>query len=179
MFAQQCQTGQFIGVDFLPDFDLTGRLPEKWQDFNAEFRPIWLERNPDKTKIAAGLACGSMHVVAKGIQTGDIILSPDGNGSYLVGEVTGDYAFHPGEILPHRRPVNWHPNRIDRAEMSQSLANATRSIGTVSNITQYAEELKILMGPSTQQALVAADPTIENPSVFALEKHLEEFLVQN
>lgn len=43
MFAQQCQAGQFLGVDFLPDFDLTGRLPEKWQDFNHEFIPIFLE----------------------------------------------------------------------------------------------------------------------------------------
>jgi len=120
-----------------------------------------------------------MHVVAKGIQTGDVVLSPDGNGSYLVGEVKGDYTFHPGEILPHRRSVTWYPGRIDRTEMSQSLANATRSIGTVSNISQYAEEITSLIGPSSQRAIIATDPTIEDPSVFALEKHLEEFLVQN
>lgn len=179
MFAQQCQAGQFIGVDFLFDLDLTGKLPEKWQDFNKAFIPIFLEHNPSKSKIAAGLACGAMHVVAKGIQNGDIVLSPDGNGSYLVGEVVSDYTFHPGEILPHRRSVHWYPKRIERTEMSQSLANATRSIGTVSNVTQYAEEIESLIGPSSQRAIIAADPTIEDPSVFALEKHLEEFLVQN
>ena len=82
MFAQKCQTEQYIGVDFLLDLDLTNRLPEKWQDFNKEFIPIFLDSNPGKSKIAAGLACGAMHTVAKGIQAGDIVLSPDGNGSY-------------------------------------------------------------------------------------------------
>ncbi len=179
MFAQKCQTEQFIGVDFLLDLDLTNRLPEKWQDFNKEFIPIFLDSNPGKSKIAAGLACGAMHTVAKGIQAGDIVLSPDGNGSYLVGEIKGDYHFCLGEILPHRRPVEWSPDLIDRSEMSQTLRNATGSVGTVSNLTKYAAEIENLIGPSVQRAIIATDPTIEDPTVFALEKHLEDFLVHN
>lgn len=179
MFAQQCQAGQFIGVDFLPNLDLTGRLPEKWQDFNREFIPIYLAEYPEKSKIAAGLGCGACHTFAKGIQTGDIVLSPTGNGSYLVGEVKGDYTFHLNEILPHRRPVEWYPNLIERTEMSQTLRNATGSIGTVSNLTKYATEIESLLGPTPQRAIIATDPTIEDPTVFALEKHLEEFLVHN
>lgn len=179
LFAQQCQAGQYIGVDFLPELDLTGRLPEKWQNFNKEFIPVFLEHNPDKSKIAAGLACGAMHTVAKGIQAGDIVLSPDGNGSYLVGEIKGDYHFRPGEILPHRRPVEWYPDLIERSEMSQTLRNATGSVGTVSNLTKYAAEIENLIGPPAQRAIVAIDPTIEDPTVFALEKHLEDFLVHN
>ena len=179
MFAQKCQTEQYIGVDFLLDLDLTNRLPEKWQDFNKEFIPIFLDSNPGKSKIAAGLACGAMHTVAKGIQAGDIVLSPDGNGSYLVGEIKGDYHFCLGEILPHRRPVEWSPDLIDRSEMSQTLRNATGSVGTVSNLTKYAAEIENLIGPSVQRAIIATDPTIEDPTVFALEKHLEDFLVRN
>lgn len=179
MFAQTCKSGQFIGVDFLLDLDLTGRLPEKWQDFNKEFIPIFLDSKPGKSKIAAGLACGAMHTVAKGIQIGDIIVSPDGNGSYLVGEIKGDYYFRPGEILPHRRSVKWYPNLINRSNMSQTLRNATGSVGTVSNLSKYATEIEHLIEPPAQRAIVASDPTIEDPTVFALEKHLEDFLVHN
>ena len=55
--AQLCFSEGFIGVDYgLPD--LTGKLPEDWREFNREFIPVYLEGHPDKTKIAAGLACG-------------------------------------------------------------------------------------------------------------------------
>jgi restriction system protein len=179
MFAQQCWAGQFIGVDFLPEFDLTGHLTEKWQDFNKAFIPIFLEHYPEKSKIAAGLACGAMHTIAKGVHGGDIILSPDGNGSYLVGEVKSDYSFHPGDILPHRRQVEWYPNKIQRSEMNQTLQSATSFSGTFCNLTKHATEIESLLGPTPQRAIIATDPTIEDPTVFALEKHLEDFLVHN
>ena len=71
--AENCFQEGFIGVDYGIDVDLTDRLPERWQDFNKEFRPVYLEKYPGKTKIAAGLACGFIHTVSKGIKTGDIV----------------------------------------------------------------------------------------------------------
>ena len=38
--------------------------------FNREFIAIFLEANPDKTKVAAGLACVASWTVSKGIQKG-------------------------------------------------------------------------------------------------------------
>ena len=52
---------------FCLDLDLSDELPEHWQNFNAKFRPLWLEKNPGKSKIAAGLACGFIHTVCRGI----------------------------------------------------------------------------------------------------------------
>jgi restriction system protein len=69
-FAEQCHLGNFVGVDFLEDVDLTNRLPENWRDFNMEFIPIYLSKLPEKTKVVAGLACGSLWTVSKGIQVG-------------------------------------------------------------------------------------------------------------
>jgi restriction system protein len=43
---------------------------------------VFLEQNPDKTKIAAGLACGMLWTISKGIQIGDVVLCPDGKGNY-------------------------------------------------------------------------------------------------
>ena len=63
--------------------------------------------------------------------------------------------------------------------MSQALQYSTGSIGTVSNVTKYAEEIEELISDNRPQKIISTDETIEDPSVFALEKHLEDFLVKN
>ena len=179
VYADVARKENFIGAGWFENIDLTNKLTENWRDFNKEMIPVFLQLNPEKTKVAAGLACGSLHTIAKGIQNGDIILSPDGKSNYYVGEVISDYSYHKGEVLPHRRSVQWLSNVISRAQMSQALQNSTGSIGTVSNITQYAEEIENLIAGERPPGIVATDETIEDPSIFALEKHLEDFLVQN
>ena len=170
-----------IGANFEIDQDLSPDLPDNWRFFNQKFIPIFLAGHPGKTKIGAGLACGALWTVAKGINKGDMVICPDGTGTYRVGEVTGDYFYAPGQPLPHRRPVKWLSQTIERADMSEALKNSTGSIGTVSRITQYAEELeKLLSGAATPaSAYLSSDGVVEDPVAFALEKHLEHFLVQN
>lgn len=177
--AEKAYKGNFIGGDFGLDIDLTNKFPDNWREFNKEFIPKYLEKNPDKTKVAAGLACGSLHTISKGIQIGDNVLCPDGKGAYLVGEVTGGYFYKNGEILPHRRNVRWFSRLINRPEMSQALQNSTGAIGTVSDVTKYSEEIEKLISGDRPPTIVATDESIEDPSVFALEMHLEDFLVQN
>lgn len=179
MYAKECYEGNFIGADYDIHEDLTNELPENWRDFNAKYRPVWLEANPGKSKVAAGLACGMLWTICKGIRKGDIVLCPDGEGNYYVGEVDSNYHYHPDNILPHRRTVKWYPVLVERSSMSQELRNSTGSIGTTSEITQYAEEIERLIGSKKPPTIVSTDETIEDPSVFALEKHLEDFLVKN
>lgn len=178
-YAKECYEGNFIGADYGIKQDLTRDLPDHWRSFNKEFIPVWLKSHPDKSKVAAGLACGMLWSVCKGIKKGDIVLSPDGEGSYYVAEVDSDYYYKPGEILPHRRSVRWYPVVIDRSAMTQELQNSAGSIGTVSDITKYAEEIESLIGGIKPPTIISTDTTIEDPAVFALEKHLEEFLVKN
>lgn len=179
IYADECFKGGFIGVDFEIFEDLTNNLPENWRDFNTKYRSIWLANNPGKSKIAAGLSCGMLWTVCKGIKTGDVVLCPDGNGNYLVGDVISDYFYLSGQILPHRRKVKWYPVKIERSSMSQELKNSAGSIGTTSDISQYAVEIEELIGGNKPATLISTDSTVENPSVFALEKHLEDFLVKN
>jgi restriction system protein len=179
VYAEECFTGGFIGVDFGIREDLTGKLPEEWRQFNRAYIPVFLKTHPDKTKIAAGLACGALWTVAKGIKKGDIVLCPDGTGRYRVCEAAGDYVYAPGGVLPHRRPVHLLPQFIDRAEMSEALRNSTGAIGAVSNISGYHDEIEKLIGGAHAPTLVSTDETVEDPAAFALEKHLEDFLVQN
>ena len=70
VYAAECFAGSFIGTDFGIDQDLTKKLPEEWRAFNQEFIPIYLAKHPDKTKIGAGLACGALWTVSKGITKG-------------------------------------------------------------------------------------------------------------
>ena len=179
IYAQQCFDGGFIGADFDIDFNLTNKLPDNWREFNKEFIPVWLNEHPEKNKISAGLSCGALWTIAKGIKKGDNVLAPNGEGKYYVGEVLDDYSYHVNETLQHRRTVKWNTNYIDRVDMSQALQYSTGSIGTVSNITKYAEEIEKLIGSNIPPTIVSSDPTIEDPSAFALEKHLEDFLVLN
>lgn len=176
--AEQCFAENFIGADYMISQDLSSQLPDDWRQFNKTMIPVYLNLNPEKSKVAAGLACGMLHTVCKGMKIGDIVLCPDGLGSYHVGEVSSEYIYAPDSVLPHRRKVNWHAHVISRDEMSDGLRNSAGSIGTVSNITKHSEELERLIS-GHKVIIQSSDETIEDPSVFALEKHLEEFLVTN
>jgi restriction system protein len=179
IYATECFAGNFIGTDFGIHQDLTKKLPEEWRAFNQEFIPIYLHTHPDKSKIAAGLACGALWTVSKGINKGDIVLCPDGSGTYRVGEVSGYYAYEPDKILPHRRPVQWLSVNIERDAMSEALKNSAGSIGTVSDVSRYREEIEKLIGGVSSPKLISTDETVEDPSAFAMEEHLEHFLVKN
>jgi restriction system protein len=177
--AESFFKNSYIAIGYGINQDLTHKLPEKWQDFNREFRPVYLESHPHKSKIAAGLACGFVHTVSKGIQIGDIIFCPDGQGTYYIGEVVSDYYYEAESDHPHRRKMKWYDLTVERSQLSVELQASTRSSGAVVNITQYSEEIEKILSGHKPPAIIANDETIEDPAVFALEKHLEEFLVHN
>jgi restriction system protein len=179
VYALECFTANFIGADFGISQNLTTKLTDEWRAFNREFIPIFLNGYPNKTKVAAGLACGALWTISKGIKNGDIVLSPDGTGQYRVGEVNGDYEYAPDKILPHRRSVRWLNSAIARSAMTDALKHSTGAIGTVSDITRHRDEIEKFISGVSAPTLVSTDQTVENPTAFALETHLEDFLVQN
>lgn len=179
-YAALCREQGFIGADYQIAQDLSADLSDNWRDFNQKYRPIFLVAHPEKTMIGAGLACGALWTVAKGLQKGDMVLCPNGSGTYFVGEVASDYFYVPGQPLPHRRSVNWLAQTILRDDMSDALKNSTGSIGTVSTITPHAVEIEKLLGVQINDPVLAAsDPDVEDAAAFAMEKHLEDFLVKN
>ncbi len=177
-YAPEARAGGYVGVDWFTGVDLSKRLPDNWRDFNKEFIPTYLDEHPDKSKVAAGLSCGFTWTVAKGIKQGDIVLSPNGKGQYYVGEVVSDYLYVPGANLPHRRKVAWYPDVIERSSMSLELRRSTGSVGTSSEVTQYAAELESLIASPSNFSNQEFD-VVEDDVVFALESQLKEFLVAN
>lgn len=153
-FAKMCREEGYIGANFDIKKDLSGSLPENWRMFNEETIPLWLESNPGKSKTAAGVACGFLWTIAKGLQIGDVVLCPSGEGTYYVGTIAGDYYYVPNTDLPHRRKVEWRDKVIPRKSMSQKLQNSTGSIGTCCDITRYEEEIESLISGSVAVATI-------------------------
>lgn len=177
--AAECFAAGVIGADFDVAEDLTGRLPDEWRDFNAEFIPLYLARYPEKTRIGAGLVCGMVWTICRGVKTGDVVLCPDGSGTYRVGEVVSEYFFERGTALPHRRRVRWLEKGIARERMSEALRGSTGSIGSVSNVTKHADEIRSFLDECPPPPPPCVTPETEDPLAFAMEKHLEDFLVEN
>ena len=179
IFAKECYEGKWIGAGWLKSSSLENELVESWRDFNKKFIPNYLSTYDGSSKVAAGLACGMLHTICKGIKIGDLVLCPDGEGNYFVGEVKSDYFFIQETELPHRRKVEWYEKKISRTEMSIELQRSTGSIGTVSKITKYSDEIENLIKGNQPTKIFSNDETIEDPSTFAMEKHLEDFLISN
>jgi restriction system protein len=174
--ATICRAEGFIGTDFDVHEDLSQQLPENWREFNEKWIPYFMQTRT--SKVSAGLAAGQLWVVSKGISQGDIVLSPTGiAGELVAGEVISDYEYQPTGPLPHRRRVKWLPGVIKRDDTSAELRGGLGFAGTVCTLDPYGTEILGLIGETP--IITSTDPTIEDPSVFAMEKYLEEFLVAN
>lgn len=178
MYAEVCFKENYIGADFDIQQDLSGKLPNEWRSFNKEFIPIYQHACPNKSKVAAGLSCGMLWTICKGLKSGDVVLCPNGNGEYYVGTIAGNYFYDPNRPLFHCRTVQWMQQTISRKEMSPELQRSTGSIGTCCDVSKYAIEIERLIN-SQVTVISCNNEEVEDPSIFALEKHLEEFLVQN
>ncbi|MCH5327008.1 MAG: DUF91 domain-containing protein [Duncaniella sp.] len=157
---------------------MSDKLPDSFKDFNAKYIPIYLASRPDKTRVGAGLACGMLWTICRGLKLNDVVISPDGNGEYYVGHISGGYYYAPGTNLTHRRRVTWSNTKIARENMSEQLRHSTGAIGTCCDITQYAEEIERLI-KSPGNTVFCPNPEVEDAVEFAMEKHLEEFLIKN
>lgn len=180
VYAQECFAGSFVGSDFEIAQDLTGQFGDSLSAFNQRFIPVFLSSQPQKSRVAAGLACGTLWRLGKGITPDDLLLCPDGQGHYHAAQVTGGYVYCLGEILPHRRPVRWLGKTIDRASMSDALRHSAGAISTLVDISIHQPEIQQFLGQqSTPVTLQPAVTTLDALAEFAMEKHLEDFLVQN
>ena len=167
----------YIGVDFIGDFDIRSHLGKGSRSFHTAMNHVFLELNPEKSKVAAGLAMGNLWAACEGINVGDVVLAPRPDRTYAFGTVTGGYEYFPGTELPHRRKVDWRGS-FSRDAMSPELSNSAGSIMTVFSLSPYAPELAQLTQVA-EPVEVAIASAVEEQTAFQLEKQLEDFLVHN
>lgn len=183
--AELIESG-YLGVDFVQDYDIRPFLGQGAEAFRKAMSPVFSELHPGKTKVVARQAMGSLHAAAETMLVGDLILAPTGspNIQYHYGVVTSDYEFHPGQVQPHRRRVDWKGS-FSRALMSPKLASAAGTPQTIKKLApEHAPELSDLT-----HVIEVIDPPVplsgEAPAevqdqlAFQMEKQLEDFLVHN
>lgn len=96
----------------------------------------------------AGAQAGQLYRFGLEMQAGDIVLSPLGEGEYLVGKL-GDYFFEekPKDGCPyfHRRSAEWLPQVLRKDDMSTNLAYSVGGLLTVFSLQKYSHEIESLI----------------------------------
>ncbi len=176
---KDCVEHGFIGIHYGFMTSLDPYLSETWSESREKIKPIYNQFNPGKSAVGAGLSSGALWTFGKGMQRGDLVFSPDGNGNYFSGEITGDYKYVESSFFPHQREVIWQKATFARSEMSLDLKRSSGATLTIIEVTKFADEVENLTGGQSKETLFSSDETVEDPSAFALEKHLEDFLIYN
>jgi len=102
------------------------------------------------------------------------VICPNKEGNYLACKVISEYYYVSGSDLYHRRKVEWFKDPILNSDMSKTLISSLTSQNTLIDISKYSQELENLIDNNLVK-IRSNDPTIEEPSEFAIEKHLEDF----
>jgi hypothetical protein len=120
---------------------------------------------PEEPSVTVGLAAGALYRLANDMAVGDIVLTPEGGGSRLAGEVIGDYRFQTEPIAEdyrHTRPVRWFarlgPNDIPD-EAKASLGSIMTFFGPAHQ-DQLLGVIEPLLDGAAPPASVIQTPTI-------------------
>ena len=110
------------------------------------------------------------------MKSGDYVISPISNSTYRIGQINGDYQYVANTTVPHRRGVRWLDTIVQRDQLSAELVRSIHTPMTVINLSasKYDNEMLALLGMSVGP-ITPADTAYE----FALEKHLEAFLIKH
>lgn len=106
-----------------------------------EIKEAFIRADPEMGTHSAGTNAGNLHRFVTRMQPGDIVLLPDGSDLYF-GTVDGDASFDT-EANEWVRPVVWSDTDtpVERSEVSPELYSRLRSLLTVTDITEMADEV--------------------------------------
>jgi len=167
----------FIGLDHgMPDLS---SLSQEDQGLKDKLKDIYnkTHHGPDSSVRKTASAVGNIYRLLSTFQLGDRVLTAMGDGTYQVGEIIGYYQYAgEGEPIPHRRPIRWFATLV-KENLSQSLKYTLGSIGAISDITSNSQEIEAYLSGDTLR-IVEVQTSLDEQE-FALEAHLEEFLIKN
>ena len=181
-YAYQAITGEFIGIDDSGGNDLTPLLNLPEPEFRTQVKALLRAANPESSKGTISTYATTLWRTALGLQVGDMVICPDGMpgpGQVRVGKVVGGYQYQPGQLLPHRRAVQWLPQSIKRADMTDQLQNSSGGITTIIDLTVYAPELAALSDETVPAPTAPQSDSVAESVSFRMEKELENFLATN
>ncbi|MHB8624982.1 MAG: restriction endonuclease [Aggregatilineales bacterium] len=143
-YAEAFRTGSYVGIGWLHDVD----LHETWQQGRDALRALYESYEPDASLMRKAVNVGQVWAFIHDLTPGSIVITPTDNTDHLlVGEVSSDYYYLPGQSdspYPHRRAVKWKPDFLLRSTLSVPTQNTLRSsltIFTVSQVDEIAEKI--------------------------------------
>jgi HKD family nuclease len=146
--AQMCFNGNFIGTDYGVIEDLTKEFNDTLFTKDKFIKKHITEFKKRRPKAQAKSALSKIWNVSKEFNDGDIIITPDKDGSYFVGVIDGPYyyadSFAAPPPLPHRRPVKWF-KIFSRELMNIELKNVTKKRPLYMDITSFKDEIEMLI----------------------------------
>ena len=103
-------------------------------------------QDPDQSNNKLGNAAGNIHRFITRMQRGDLVLMPDNSDLYF-GTILGDAVFEPS-TKQWSREVDWANSDapVDRADVSASLYSRLRTLLTVTEISELADEVGTFAG---------------------------------
>lgn len=176
--AQDAYINGYIGVNYGFENDLSSYVETDRDTFRSYAKEMFLEKEPERSNISIGLSTGTVWTLIHDMKQGDIIISPNGQGSYYIGIITSPYIYVSDQHYNHQRKVEWIKT-IHRDELSESLIKSLNSMRLIVNLEDYEQEIESIIDGRQVNTLRSQDPTIESVTEFALEKHLEDFLIKN
>jgi 5-methylcytosine-specific restriction protein B len=129
-------------------------------------RGILEETYPDSRLSSS---TGILHRFISGMNVGDLVVAPAGDRIY-VGVVTSDVYWAPSddtdERLCRRRSVEWvNPQQpLSRASLSSGAFSALRTLLTVSNLSEFADEFASRVGLAQAGIVLSARPELVVPA---------------
>jgi 5-methylcytosine-specific restriction protein B len=114
------------------------------------------EREPEGSLVTHGQWAGIIHRFTTEMSVGDLVVSPQ-HGDIYVGVVTSDPMWRepaPTEPpqLARRREVEWTNSDapVQRSSLSEGLYSMMRTLLTVTEVTDYADEIALIAGISDE-----------------------------
>ncbi len=139
-----------IGWDDLGD--LSG-LPDRHQAFKDHMRAKGYEGSEQTIGVKAGMIYRFVHKMKKGHV---VVYRPKGSVNVLIGKITGDYEYVPGDDYPNRRKIDWQKTTTI-STFSQGALHVLGAFMTLFKVGEYGDEfLKVL-----QEYPAETVPTVE------------------
>jgi len=141
-YVEEARCGNFIAVGWneVPDITTLGSL--------EKIKTALEKTSYQYTPAQVATQAGQLFRFAIEMQNDDIVISPIGEGEYVVGKV-GNYYFDkkPGNGCPykHRRKVEWQKESIFKEDMSTNLAYSLGATLTIFSLDKYAPEIESLI----------------------------------
>src|ERR1035441_2440776 len=144
------------GGDLFEEFKSKNVVAIGWNDIGdlsnvtslEKIKELYRRESPEEKDGKVNASCGMICRFKDEFQKGDYVVNYNpGTRKYLVGEVTGDYAFNT-ELLEyhHIRSVRWHEKEVDRDALSPSARKNLGALSTIFVVNEdaQAEILKVL-----------------------------------